>query len=227
MKVEEVMTREVATVGPPEPLRAVAGMLARMNISGVPVVEGGRVVGVVSEADIVEKEAFALRPSRLQRMLGQDRISAKKAARTAQEAMTSPAVTVSPRLDVARAARLMIERGINRLPVVDAAGALVGIVTRADLVLAFVRPDEEIARELREDVAARTLWLDPGDLEIEVEDGEVTLAGEVGMKADARLLKRFAERVPGVVSVRSELRWRIDDAELPRSDPRVPQPSRR
>jgi len=227
VKVEEVMTRDVATVAPQAQLRVVAEILARRGISGVPVVDGGRVLGVVSEADIVEKEAIELQPARFARLLGRGRVGAKKAARTAQEAMTSPAVTVAPHLDVARAARLMVERSINRLPVVTEDGALVGIVSRADLVRAFVRPEEEIARELREEVAVKTLWMDPAELEISVEDGEVTLAGEVGMRADAELLERFAARVPGVVSVRSELRWRMDRAELPRSDPRVPQPSSR
>jgi CBS domain-containing protein len=140
--------------------------------------------------------------------------------------MTSPAVTVPAQRDLAEAARLMIERGINRLPVVTEDGELVGIVTRADLVRAFVRSDEEIARELRENVAVGTLWMNTEKLEISVEGGEVTLAGEVDLKTDAELMERFAARVPGVVSVRSELQWRIDQPKLPRSDRRVPQPPR-
>lgn len=73
----------------------------------------------------------------------------------------------------------------------------------------------------------KTLWLTPDRLEISVKGGEVTLAGEVDLKADAELLERFAARVPGVVSVRSELRWRVDRPTLPQSDPHVPQPRRR
>ena len=107
----------------------------------------------------------------------------------------------------------------------DQTGTLVGIVTRADLVRAFVRSDEEIEHELRDD-ALRTLWIDPDRLEIGVEQGEVTLAGELDTKADAEPLEQFASRVPGVVAVHSRLRWRVEKPKLPRSDPRVPQPPR-
>lgn len=101
-------------------------------------------------------------------------------------------------------------------------GRLVGIVTRADLVRAFVRSDEELAHELREDVVVGTLWMDAKELDIRVEDGDVMLSGEIGHKADAELLERFAARVPGVVSVRSELRWRVDKANVYQSGPKVP-----
>ena len=225
MKVNDVMTRDVITVAPQAVLKEVAETLARHRISGVPVVEDGRVVGVVSEADILVKEAAESEPGALDRLLGRARPAGKNAARIAAEAMTSPAVTVHPEQDVAQAARLMIDRGINRLPVVmDDDGGLLGIVTRADLVHAFVRSDEEIARELREDVVVGTLWLNADKLDIRVEGGEVTLAGEVDQAADAELLERLAARVPGVVSVRSELRWRIDRPKLPQSNPRVPRP---
>ena len=69
----------------------------------------------------------------------------------------------------------MIDEGVNRLPVVDDDGMLIGIVTRADLVRAFVRSDEEVAREIREDVIRRTLWIEPDTIEVEVTDGEVQL----------------------------------------------------
>jgi CBS domain-containing protein len=210
MKVEDLMTRDVITVAPESLLKAVAETLARHRISGVPVVDDGRVLGVVSEADILQKEAVEQGPGGLGRLLGRTRSNVKKAARTAVEAMTSPALTVLPQRDVAQAARLLVQRGINRLPVVAEDGRLVGIVTRADLVRAFVRSDEEVARELREDVVVGTLWMDAKELDIRVKDGEVTLSGEVDQKADAELLEPFAARVPGVVCVRSELRWRVD-----------------
>jgi CBS domain-containing protein len=226
MRVEDVMTREVVTVGRQTSLKAVAEILATRRISGLPVVEDGRVLGVVSEADIVEKEAGRPTPGALERLRGRTHASAKSSARTAGEAMTSPALTVSPLYDVARAAWLMAERRINRLPVVAEDGELVGIVTRADLVGAFARSDEEIARELREDVVVGALWMDPKGLEIAVEDGGVTLSGEVDQKPQAELLERFAARVPGVVSVRSELRWRVEKPKVAGSDPHVPQPPR-
>lgn len=227
MKVEDVMTRNVITVTPRAPLKLVAETLAQHRISGAPVVDDGPVLGVVSEADILEKEAVGTEPGTLERLLRRKRPSAKKEARVAAEAMTSPAVTVPPEREVAQAARLMVERRINRLPVVDEEDGLVGIVTRADLVRAFIRPDDEIARELREEVAIGMLWMNTDRLEVSVESGEVTLAGKVDARADAELLERFAARVPGVVSVRSELRWDVDEPKLARSDPHVPQPPRR
>jgi CBS domain-containing protein len=227
VKIEEVMTTDVTTVAPHASLKSVAETLATRRISGVPIVQDERVIGVVSEADILVKEARESQPTAVDRLLGREPAYAKRAARSARDAMTKPAVTVSPRCDVSQAARLMIERGINRLPVVNDDDLLVGIVSRADLVRAFVRSDEAIAREVREDVAATTLWLDPRTLQIDVEDGNVTLGGTVEMKADADLLAKLTARVPGVVSVRSNLAWRVEAPKLPQSDPHVPQPSHR
>ncbi len=227
MKVQEVMTREVTTVAPEASLREVAETLVRHGISGLPVVdESGGVVGVVSEGDIVGKEAGPEPERSLLARLLHGSPPSKLEARNAAEAMTSPAVTIAPSREVAEAARLMTEQRFNRLPVVDDDGRLAGIVTRADLVRAFLRTDAEIERELREDVVERTLWIDPSNLRITVENGEVALRGRVESKADADLLEHFAARVPGVVSVHSTLRWKIEDPGVPESDPRVPAPPR-
>jgi osmotically-inducible protein OsmY len=90
-------------------------------------------------------------------------------------------------------------------------GTLVGIVTRADLVRAFTRPDEEIAREIRDDVVLRTFWQAPESVAVAVQDGRVTLGGSVDRRTLADLLVAFVERVPGVVAVESRLTWREDD----------------
>jgi len=226
MRVGELMTKDVMTVEPGTTLKDVAALLSSRRISGVPVVDRqGGVVGVVSEADIVEKEAGGIRVGLFRRLLARRR--PQRPARTAGEAMTAPPVTVRPECETAEAARLMIERGVNRLPVIDAEGRLVGIATRADLVRAFVRPDAEIERELREDVMLDTLWIDPASVEVSVQQGEVALAGELDTRADARMLESFVARVPGVVSVDSRLRWRREEVRLPRSEPYVPIPPRR
>jgi CBS domain-containing protein len=220
------MTRDAITVSPETPLKEAAELLARHQVSGLPVVDEAKVVGVVSEADIVARSTG----SRESRSLIREFLSGREdqpdvGATRAGEAMSSPAITISPQRPVAEAARVMIERKVNRLPVVDDSG-LVGIVTRADLVRAYVRPDEELKREISEDVAGRALAIDPNELDITVEQGAVTLAGEVERPVDAELLERFTEAVPGVVSVRSELRPRLGEAKLPSGDPRVP-PQRR
>jgi CBS domain-containing protein len=138
--VEQLMTAPVVTVPANRSLKEVALLLVEHRISGVPVVEDGTVLGVVSEGDIVAKERGATTPAPdglLAWLFGNDEeITAKLAARTAADAMSSPTVTIETWRSAATAAALMTDRGVNRLPVVDR-GRLVGIVTRADLVRAF------------------------------------------------------------------------------------------
>jgi CBS domain-containing protein len=205
MKVGQLMTKDVITVAPDTPLRKVAELLATKGISGVPVVAGDELLGVVSEADIVTKEQGApLLPKRRFRHRGgtNDRL----AARTAADAMTSPAVTIEDYRSISGAAQLMGEHGVNRLPVVHN-GRLVGILTRADLVRAFARPDTEIAAEIRDDVVERAFWQANDRIRITVADGEVVLRGVVDSKTTAEGIPPAVTRVPGVVSVRSELEW--------------------
>ena len=211
MRVEDVMTTEVLTVRSETTLKEAAEVLVRKRISGLPVVDAeNHVVGVLSEGDIVFKErGEAKKKSLLERWLElplPDVVS-KLEARTAGQAMSAPAVTIGPKRPLTEAANRMVDEAVNRLPVVDDDGKLIGIVTRADLVRAFVRSDEEIAKEIRDDVIRRTLWIAPDSVEVVVERGEVRLSGEVETKADAELIPAFVQRVPGVVSVLSKLRW--------------------
>ncbi len=212
MRVQDVMTTSVLTVRSNTPLKDAARLLAEHRISGIPVVDAeNHVVGVLSEGDILYKESGdAEKPSLFDRLLTAPStgLDLKLAAKSAGESMSAPALTIGPRRPVTEAAKLMIEEGVNRLPVVDEEGKLIGIVTRADLVRAFVRSDEEIAAEIREDVIRRTLWIEPDVIEVEVVRGEVRLSGQVETKGDAELIPSFVQRVPGVVSVLSKLRWR-------------------
>ena len=214
MKIRQLMSRDVVTVTPGTTLKEVARVLTRHGISGVPVVDAaGTVVGVVSEADVLVKERGPQgRPAARFAWFGEGRdpaTEAKVAARTAAEAMTSPALTIGPERPASTAARLMVERGINRLPVVQD-GRLLGIVTRADLVRAFTRSDDELAKEIRADVVERAMWLSRDQVDVTVVDGEVALAGSVETRVDAEVLELLAARVPGVVAVSSRVRWRTD-----------------
>ena len=210
MRLEAIMTRDVVAVAPEAALKDVAAILVEHGISGVPVWEDDlTVVGVVSEADILRMEQGCStempRPiAWLVRKL--DGEIDKVAAVTARAAMSSPAVTARPTQHAADAARTMVEHRIKRLPIVTD-GRLVGIVTRADLVRAFIRPDEEVAREITEDVLSRTLLLEPGQVELHVEDGRVTVSGSIRSADDAHTLLRCIRRTPGVVSVTSDLSW--------------------
>ena len=210
MKVQDLMTREVTTVTPATPLRDAAALLARNGISGVPVVNAnGEVVGVLSEADIVVKAGGEVARNRLLGWLLESDLGVedKIKAETVGDAMSAPPVTITPKRPVHEAARLMVAENVNRLPVVEK-GALIGIVTRADIVRAFTRSDTEIADEIRKDILRRTFWLEPGRVTVTVVDGGVALRGDVETEADQELLPHFVAHVPGVISVDADLSCR-------------------
>lgn len=210
MKVSDVMTREVVTVEEDTPLKDVAELLLEHGVSGVPVVYEGRVVGVVSETDILYKERGPEGEPRGAISLLLDGPDAslprKLAARTAGEAMSSPPVTIRSNRPLAQAAAMMLEQSVNRLPVVDG-DRLVGLVTRSDMVRAFARSDSEIEQAIRDDVFLRTLWQSSDGIVVDVSGGEVVLRGEVHSEAQADAIRLFTSRVPGVVGVESDLTW--------------------
>lgn len=219
VRVGDVMTIDVVSVTPDTPIKDVATVLVERGISGLPVRDAeGAVVGVLSEADLLVKQGGP--PERSGGLFAWlvDTASspdlAKLRAHTAGEAMTAPAITIEAESPVAEAARRMVSLGVNRLPVLED-GRLVGIITRADLVRLFTRSDEEIAREIREDVVGRMLWIAPERLEVEVDQGEVVLRGQVDTELEADLLEKRVPLVAGVVGVRSELSWAVDRSGRP------------
>ncbi len=222
MNVGDVMTRNVAAVSPETPLKDVAALMVERGISGVPVVDAaGAVVGVVSEADFVIKQRGVVggRGRLLARIFGTSRKSraelAKIEATTAGEAMTSPAVTVEAADTLQFAAEQMAGRRVNRLPVVEG-GRLVGIVTRADVVRAYLRPDAELERLVREEVLAKTAFaLEPDAFHVVVEDGVVRLAGRVDRRSLAETIVEVTHGLGGIVGVDSRLTWEMDDVDRP------------
>jgi CBS domain-containing protein len=206
--VRELMTTDVVVVHPSAPLKEAAQLLARHRISGVPVVESdGTVVGILSEADVLVQERGGRRldAGLLGLIFDPDAAWREKVgARTVGEAMSAPAVVIGPNRPVYEAASRMLEEGVNRLPVIDD-DTLVGIVTRADLVRAFVRDDETIEREIRDEVFGRALWLDPEQLTVTVTDGVASIFGQLGSENDHRAMTALVGRVPGVVSVDSHV----------------------
>ncbi|MFO7250548.1 MAG: CBS domain-containing protein [Actinomycetes bacterium] len=226
VKVKDVMTRDVASVHADTPFKDVAELLIARGISAVPVVDdAGRVVGVVSEADLLHKEEFreqyyqeGYQPplrARLRRRLSEEGgvATAERKARgeVAGELMTTPAVTVTPTTTMTAAVRKMEEHGVKRLPVVDEEGRLEGVVSRHDLLKVFVRDDADLAREIREEVLERGLWLDNVDIDVEVDHGVVTLRGHVDRRSEAQIAVRMVGRVNGVVDVIDKLTWEVDD----------------
>jgi CBS domain-containing protein/predicted lipoprotein with Yx(FWY)xxD motif len=227
MRVEDVMTTDVVTAPPDAPLKVVAEQLSEQGISGLPVVnDDGEVLGVISEADLLVKEAGST--PRRTGLLGwlldpaDPREQLRLEARVAGEAMSKPAITIAPYASTAAAAGKMLEQGINRLPVVRNE-RLVGIVTRADLVRAFARPDDEVVREVRKQVEyLLALADDYSQVDVCLRGGDVWLTGRVRRRSSAEELPDQLARIPGVVGVVSKLTWLEDDAmKQPRRRPLV------
>ena len=137
---------------------------------------------------------------------------AKVRATTAGEAMTSPAVTVEPESGLAAAAGLMVERSINRLPVTKA-GRLVGIVSRADLVRAYVRTDDQLAASIRHDILLRHLLVDPVLFDVDVHQGVVRIRGTAETRTIADMIERLVAALPGVIAVDADVTWLVDDGQ--------------
>jgi CBS domain-containing protein len=206
MRVQDVMTRDVETAKPETALSDVAACLWSSSIGGIPVIdEQGRPLGVISRADLLKKDR-ADGPRRRWRSLfsrrdpNQDLPEARH--HSAGESMSSPAITIDPGAQVSQAAELMLARGVNRLPVATK-GRLVGIITRHDLVGAMTRADAELEQEIREEVLAGLNW--PDAVQLKVQNGDVTLKGQVDSVRDATTLPNEIRRVFGVISVDAEL----------------------
>ena len=207
--VGDVMTREVVTVGPETDFKTCVDLLRINGVSALPVVEGGYVLGMVSEHDLLLKEEG--RGSRVhlrRRELNQAR------GRTAGDVMHSPALCVGLGASLTEAARLMHRRAVKRLPVLDARGKLVGIVSRHDLLKTYLRSDESIRREMRVEVLQKEMWIDDLAMDVDVKDGVVALVGEVETKSLADLVTRMVGSVEGVVGVDSRLAFRLDDTHV-------------
>ena len=202
-RVKDVMTTNVVAVRSDASHREMAALLRAHRISGLPVVDaGGIVVGVVSESDLLTTRAGDGRPGWLPR-----RKHVATGKLTAADLMTEPAVTTSPDELVSSVARLMSERRLRRLPVVDRRGRLVGIVCRSDVLSVFSRPDEEIRCEITQDVILDGFFTDPDRLTVTVKDGIVTLGGAPGSAVLGRNIADQVRHVEGVVAVRDRFTY--------------------
>lgn len=206
--VSDLMTDNVIAVRRDAEFKEIVEVMRRRKVSAFPVLDlGDRVIGVVSEADLLVKAAYLPRPA-VSRREGRRWVPAKAEALLAVELMTSPAVTIPANATVSEAARVMNSHHVKRLPVVDDADRLVGIVSRVDLLGVYDRPDVEIGREIIERVLAGDLVLDPTAFLVEVRNGIVTITGKVsGQEAALRLIEAVWD-VTGVVDVRDRLRYR-------------------
>ena len=214
MNVAEIMTTEVMTVGPDTGLKVAARTMVEHGVSGLPVIgSDGRIIGIITEADFVAREAGKSTP-RYRRLL--DAIFGERVPRpigdTVESVMTHRLIVTHAGTKVAEAARQMTESKVKRLPVVDGEMRIVGIVSRADIMAAFARPDDVIEDQIRNDVIRRVLMLDPALVKVSVRDGVAHLAGDVPTATDSRLLTELSGRLEGVVRVESDVHYEVDDS---------------
>lgn len=176
-RVSDVMARSVVTVDRATSYKEIARLLAEHQISGMPVLKMGReVAGVVTEADLLAAEEKTARRLRSAGRLRLPQRARRHPAFTAGELMTAPAITVGPNVTIHAAGRLMSTHHVRLMPVVDEHNRLIGVVSRRDLLAVFLRPDEDIAADVRQ-VLAEILLAEPGEADVTVRDGIVTLTG--------------------------------------------------
>ena len=215
--VKDVMTTHVVSVTRDASFRTMAAALREHRVSAFPVLDDdGKVIGVVSEADMLVKEALDSEPEGMPGMIGgllRRREHEKARGITAGDLMTSPAVTVTPDDTIERAARLLYAHKVKRLPVVDANGHLVGIVSRSDLLSAFSRSDSDIRGEILDEVIRHELCTDPAAFTVVVTGGIVTLEGLAETREFGQDIVHRVRHVPGVAAVRDRLSY-----------PRPPEP---
>lgn len=201
MNVVDLMTTEVIAVSRDTGLREAARLMFRNRVSGLPVTEpDGTLIGIITEADFLRLE--------VERQEG-----ARDQAVTVGEVMSIGVVTVRPEMEIYEAAKIMAVQEVKRLPVVDDDNRLLGVISRADIVSIFTRPDDVIEDEIREDLLRRVLFIDPDDLRVSVTNGVVALSGEVGTRAEASMLEELTNRLDGVFGVETKLTWLHADVD--------------
>ncbi|MEV6518424.1 CBS domain-containing protein [Micromonospora chalcea] len=221
-QVADVMTRDVAAVTEQTPYREIVDVLVRKRISGVPVVDSfHRVLGVISEADLLHKVERAGHPDERRVFEGRRRRTAREKADAlvAADLMTAPPVTTHERASLAATARLMDREAVKRVPVLDDLGRLSGIVTRGDLLRVHLRTDAEIREEVVHEVLRRVLSVRDGLVTVQVRGGEVTMDGRLDRRSAVELAGRLAGQVAGVVAVHNAIGYDLDDTTLMELDP--------
>ena len=216
LRVQDVMTNLVVSLRPDESVHEAAQRLTQNRISGAPVTENGRVVGMVSEADLVHA---VLPPVKVDRglsvldmlyVMGTARPHGHPHGRTVDEVMSKLVVTIGPEDSIWKAADRMERRGIKRLPVVDDDGYLIGLISRADVVKAVARSDADLEADVREAIAVLGDEVIE-DLDVEVEDGVATISGLADRRSTHDLAVKLAGRTAGVLEVIDALDFTFTD----------------
>jgi CBS-domain-containing membrane protein len=203
--VGDVMTTSVVALREDADYKDIVNVLRRYRVSACPVIdETGRVIGLVSEADLLCKETDPDYPVGLERLNWRVHQETKANALTAEQLMTSPAVAIHPWAPVQEAAREMEQRQIKRLPVVDQEDRLVGIVTRSDVLRVYERPDREILDDVIEVMRGEEFGLNPDNFDVSVSSGIVMIEGRVDRSDTALRLLARVRHSEGVVGIRDD-----------------------
>jgi len=204
--VKDVMTTRVIWVRKDATFREMAAALREHRVSAFPVLgDEDKVIGIVSEADMLTKEALDGEPGVFSSILHR-RDNEKARGITAGDLMTAAVVAVRPDDTVEHAAKLMYDRRVKRIPVIDANDHLVGIISRADVLSVFDRTDAAIRGEIAE-VMLNEFLVDPKAFNVTVQDGVVTLLGSPETAALGHHIVGKVRHVQGVVAVRDRLSY--------------------
>jgi CBS domain-containing protein len=216
LTVGDVMTAAVVTVGATATFHEMVMLMQEHGISALPVVDAdGGLIGIVSEADLLIKEAPPADASRFWPESPEHRTArAKASAVNAADVMTGTVITVSARSSLSAAARLMREHGIKRLPVVTANGELIGIASRRDLLTAFTRSDDEIRRDIVDSILPGWLGIPSDVVTVSVVGGVVSLHGTVDRHSDVDIIEHVVASLDGVVGVEPNLGYDFDDRQV-------------
>ena len=206
--VRDVMSTHVIAAHASATYKELAAMLHYQRVSAFPVVdEDNKVIGIVSETDLLAKEALEGTVPQTLRGLPRQRERSRVSGLTAAELMTRPPVTIGPDAPVSHAARLMYNKRVKRLPVVGDDGVLVGIVSRSDVLSVYSKPDEQIRDEVTGELIRGAFLSDPAMFSVTVKDGVVTIAGRAETAEAGHDIVAAVRHMEGVVAVRDRLSY--------------------
>jgi CBS domain-containing protein len=222
MKASDVMSRDVVSIGQSAAVSEATRLMLDRRISGLPVLdEAGKVVGILTEGDLLRRSETGTerhRPRWLEILMGPGRIAGEYVrthGRKVGEVMTRELISVAEDTPLDEIVELMERRRIKRVPVL-AGDALVGMVSRADLLRALARAldehpsaphdDDEILRNIQDELA-KAAWVPRDGLGITVTDGVVRLDGVILDEKERQALRVLAENTRGVKAVADHLVW--------------------
>ena len=222
MKIQDVMTQYVISVGPNETIARAVQLMLKERISGLPVIDDtGRLVGMVTEGDFLRRAETGTQrrqPRWLEFLAGPGRLAedyVQTHGRKISEVMSFDPVTVTEETPIEDAVTLMQKRHVKRLPVVRG-DKVVGIVSRANFlqtlasIASEVSPTTSDDKTIRERILAelnRQKWAPTGMLDVVVRDGVGTLWGTITDERERQGLVVAAENVPGVRRVNDHVAW--------------------